>query len=308
MVICVFMEAQKERYLLHDPTHAAPRSNIFSIIRPGGAQAGHNGSASSEKKAPDSDKPEPVLTGALEIRGEIRKELTKVIKVRGAEGLEKWLNENGELMQYVVADIDTLSLKVDVKGNTVAHHLSKASEAIALKLLDDLKVACIYNNDGDSVCMVAALKYESAARKAAGNIGLWEISNPNSGNSVGHMISTKPEYLNILLGVLGRSNASEFLSVENDRCVSVAAAGTIHRTFSLEVLKLPEVFSIINNDGTTVAEEAVRRHFTSARAVIQSKEQFMKVFDIVQYSRLMMLAEEKKKQGEELQKQRQVMR
>ncbi len=212
---------------------------------------------------------------------------------KGYNALVAWTKDNSALLKYVLDDQASLAIMFDNKGNTVGHFFASLNEEYALKLLGDPQKAAITNNDGDSVCLTAVRKYDSAAIMAANNIDLWCITDPNSGNTVGHNIAKNHE--SIIIEVLKRDDAADFLSVENDRRITVANVGTRHHNFSLFVLDHPEIYSLpLGAEGASVACDAVKNHFSSAIKVDDMlRRKRIQMSDIGQYRALEIAVKDK---------------
>ena len=234
--------------------------HYLTIIRPERPKYEENG---MPKKEPSAQKQEPIEARLL--RDEIREApggLADAAK-NGRDVLAAWVKDNSALLGYVLDDPAALEMKIDKKGNTVGHFLASISEEYALKILADPKKAAIANDEGDSICLAAVKKYHSAAELASNSLELWCISNPNTGDTVGHNIAKTRE--SIIIKVLDRADAADFLSAENDRRITVASIGTIHHNFSLLVLNHPEIYSLpLGAEVESVACNAVKNHFSSA--------------------------------------------
>lgn len=267
------------------------RIHYLKIIRP--ERSINYEENTTPKKEAASQKQEPAEVRLL--RDEIRDApggLADAAK-HGRDALASWVIDNAALLKYVLDDQASLEMRIDNKGNTVGHFLASISEEYALKILADPKKAAIANNEGDSICLAAVKKYPSAAALASNSLDLWRISNPNTGDTVGHNIAKTHE--SIIIEILSRADAVDFLSVENDRRATVANTGTIHRKFSLLVLDHSELYSLpLGSECESVACDAVKNHFSSARkAESMLRDRQMQMSNIGQYSALEIAVKDK---------------
>lgn len=223
----------------------------------------------------------------IEIEFDLKSKLSK----NGAQYIMQMLKDDAMLSSYIIKRKIGLQIKLDDKGDTIAHFLAKINEEYATALSLDYETAKISNASGWSVChegvnlfnTVACAVMKSEDRR------LWELCDER-GKSVGGMAVRHHE--NVALLAINSDYSQSLLSIENDDGVSAAHEATKWKSFSIEVLNRDDIFSMRTRKGESVAEWAVRRHKSSAVAFLRDKGRYIGKLGAADGDRLAEMANE----------------
>ena len=223
---------------------------------------------------------------------EINSLIIDMVKKGKTSELENMLKSDNLFASYIISNKIGLDMIITSEGHTIAHYLAGIDEGYALRLIQDPQIATISSiTKYWSVCHEAALHHKEAAYYAMNSENnLWEISD-YKGRSVGH--TAVRHHKDIAILAITSKNAKKLLLVEDDNETTIAHVGTYWTEFALFTLNEPELYKLTDLSGKTVAIEAVRQHFSSAKKVLQNPQKYISELGNVEGNRLILLAKNK---------------
>ena len=225
-------------------------------------------------------------------RLEINSLIRDMVKKGKVDELQNMLKSDSLFASYIISNKIGLDTAITSEGHTIAHYLAGINEEYALRLIQDIQIATISSATKYwSVCHEAVLHHKAAAHYAMNSENnLWEVSD-YKGRSVGHIAVRHHKDIAIL--AITSKNAKKLLLVEDDNEITIAHVGTYWSEFALFTLNEPEIYKLTDLSGKSVAMEAVRQHFSSAKKILQNPQKYVSELGTTEGNKLISLAKNK---------------